>query len=35
MEDARFEKVAICRMGAKVGENGEEAYEEEGSVEMP
>jgi activating signal cointegrator complex subunit 1 len=35
MENVRVEKVAVCRMGAKKGEHGEERYEEEGSVEMP
>jgi activating signal cointegrator complex subunit 1 len=32
MENVIVEKVAICRMGAKVGEDGEERYEVEGAV---
>ncbi|KUJ18287.1 uncharacterized protein LY89DRAFT_684208 [Mollisia scopiformis] len=35
MEDVRMEKVAICRMGAKLGEDGEEKYEVEGEIEVP
>ncbi len=35
MEGVRVEKVAICKMGAKVQENGEEEYVVEGDVEMP
>ncbi|PQE07725.1 activating signal cointegrator 1 complex subunit 1 protein [Rutstroemia sp. NJR-2017a BVV2] len=34
MRDIRVEKVAICRMGAKKGEGGEEAYEVEAEVDM-
>lgn len=35
MENMRMEKVAICRMGAKVREDGEEVYEVEGEIEVP
>jgi len=35
MNDVKIEKVAICRMGAKVGEDGEERYEVEGEIEVP
>ncbi|KAK0102458.1 hypothetical protein ONS95_006077 [Cadophora gregata] len=35
MKDVRVEKVAVLRMGAKVGESGEEEYEVEGEVDMP
>lgn len=35
MEGVRVENVAVCRMGAKKGVDGEEAYEVEGSVDMP
>ncbi|PVH89343.1 hypothetical protein DL98DRAFT_402402 [Cadophora sp. DSE1049] len=35
MKDVRVEKVAVLRMGAKVGECGEEEYEVEGEVDMP
>jgi activating signal cointegrator complex subunit 1 len=35
MSNVRIEKVAICRMGAVKGEDGEEAYGVEGSVDMP
>ncbi|KAE8445491.1 hypothetical protein EG329_013381 [Mollisiaceae sp. DMI_Dod_QoI] len=35
MNDVKVEKVAICRMGAKVDEDGEERYEVEGEIEVP
>ena len=35
MSGVRVEKVAICRMGAKKLEGGEEEYEVEGEVDMP
>lgn len=35
MEDIRLETVAICRMGARKGVDGEEKYEVEGDAELP
>lgn len=35
MEGVRIEKVAVCRMGAKEGEDGEVKYEIEGEIEVP
>lgn len=35
MEGVRLEKVAICRMGAKKNEAGDEEYVVEGEVNMP
>ena len=35
MSDVRVEKVAICKMGAKNLEDGNEEYEVEGEVNMP
>jgi activating signal cointegrator complex subunit 1 len=35
MMNVRIEKVAICKMGAKKNEDGEEEYVVEGEVEMP
>ncbi|TAQ89070.1 hypothetical protein B7494_g2589 [Chlorociboria aeruginascens] len=35
MRDVRVEKVAICKMGAKKLEDGEEEYVVEGEVDMP
>lgn len=35
MEGVKVERVAVCRMGAKKGADGEEAYVVEGSVDMP
>lgn len=35
MGNVRVEKVAICRMGAKAGEDGEVRYEVEGEIEVP
>ncbi|TGJ85378.1 hypothetical protein E0Z10_g3396 [Xylaria hypoxylon] len=34
MEDVPIEKIAICKMGAKKQENGEEAYEVEAEINM-
>ncbi|KAH7399996.1 kinase A anchor protein [Cadophora sp. MPI-SDFR-AT-0126] len=35
MRNVRVESVAVLRMGAKVGESGEEEYEVEGEVDIP
>jgi activating signal cointegrator complex subunit 1 len=35
MMNVRIEKVALCKMGAKKNEDGEEEYVVEGEVEMP
>ncbi|CZT41517.1 uncharacterized protein RSE6_01264 [Rhynchosporium secalis] len=35
MESVRVEKVALLKMGAKVGEGSDEKYEVEGDVDMP
>ncbi|KAF7874039.1 hypothetical protein EAF04_002711 [Stromatinia cepivora] len=35
MRDVRIEKVAICRMGAKKREDGDEEYEVEAEVDVP
>ncbi|KAI9055852.1 hypothetical protein LZ554_000791 [Drepanopeziza brunnea f. sp. 'monogermtubi'] len=35
MKEVRLEKVAVCRMGAKMSECGKEEYEVEGEVEVP
>ncbi|KAK2625819.1 hypothetical protein QTJ16_005131 [Diplocarpon rosae] len=35
MQGVRLEKVAVCRMGSKVGKSGEEEYEVAGEVEVP
>ena len=35
MRDVRVEKVAICRMGAKKREDGEEEYEVEAEIDIP
>ncbi|RWA08785.1 hypothetical protein EKO27_g6311 [Xylaria grammica] len=34
MEDVPIEKIAICKMGAKKQENGDEAYEVEAEIDM-
>lgn len=35
MTGGRVEKVVVCRMGARKGEDGEEEYEVEGEVQVP
>ena len=35
MKDVRVERLAVLRMGAKVGDSGEEEYEVEGEIDMP
>ena len=35
MKDVRVERLAVLRMGAKVGESGEEEYEVDGEIDMP